>query len=832
MPRHATLSLLPLLAALGAAPPPPAIDCHGDPLPPGAVARLGTTRGYHVGANRLSWSPDGKLIAALEQGGSVRAFDVPSFRVRWLAPEPDTAPDSFSNSTLAFSRDGKQVAVANFTSDLVRVLDADTGRELARVRTGNRPWSVSFGSDGTLAYAVYGKGVFLWDWHRKAEPRLLYSRKDVRQAAFSPDGKTVVSRTASEGGQLVVDCTVHDLTGKELSKHVLPAVEWHATLSPDGRFVVGPLKGGKSFLLIDPATGKTLHKVGADLDYYSYPSFSADGSSLTAGDEAGRARVWDTRTGKLSRSYDLGVGGLTNAALNANGTRLAVCVRADSRVHAYQLSVVKARPLLPELPGHGRGPVRAAFTPDGREVVTVQQGQQRYPIRDWEKWSVRRWDVATGKELAAFEHDLKGAVFETAVSPDTRLAVAMTDLGRFHVFDTGTGKQIADWMGPTRKIPPATERGRGGAGEARSVVFVTPTLIAAHAGKGLLLWDARTGKELPAIEGWERAPGLKLPEVTPYQPHVASGTGRDVWLVGGQTSKGARAVLVDPANPWSRRALPAQDWMPWLMTRSADGRMIVAVTRHEGEYGVRVIETDTGKDRMNIPAGKLWVNAVALCPRGRLLAFGGDRKAGVSVWDLDAGRLVRTFTGLGASFDRLVFSPDGTRLVSSGWENAPLVWDVTAYQTSNTPPAEDLDKAWAALVGEDAAAAWVGIRTLAASPKSVPFIRARLKGLTMPGVWRVKTLAAALEAGPRDAWQALEELDRHGHDAVPALRAAVAERPDLASAAQWLTRLKTARVADGTSALVARRACEALERLGTPEALALAAETARKWGER
>src|SRR5262249_31634593 len=94
-----------------AAPPPqvqnqPRLDRHGDPLPPGAVARLGTVR-FRVAAEvqTLAFAPDGKTLAVASYAG-LSLFDtasgkrVANFKRTWSHPEV----------LLAFSPDGKRLA--------------------------------------------------------------------------------------------------------------------------------------------------------------------------------------------------------------------------------------------------------------------------------------------------------------------------------------------------------------------------------------------------------------------------------------------------------------------------------------------------------------------------------------------------------------------------------------------------------------------------------------------------------------------------------------------------------------------------------------------------
>src|SRR4051794_13868907 len=56
--------------------PQPRLDGHGDPLPPGAFARIGTTRLWtRCKTPPLAYSPDGKLIASGEYDGKVHLWD-------------------------------------------------------------------------------------------------------------------------------------------------------------------------------------------------------------------------------------------------------------------------------------------------------------------------------------------------------------------------------------------------------------------------------------------------------------------------------------------------------------------------------------------------------------------------------------------------------------------------------------------------------------------------------------------------------------------------------------------------------------------------------------
>src|SRR5439155_2021244 len=145
----------------------PRTDRYGDPLPEGAIARLGTVRFLHAGI--------------------VRA--------------------------VAFSLEGTTLASAG-VDKMIRLWDVTTGKELQRL-SGHANWvyCIAFSPDRkTLASAGVDQTIRLWNLATGKEFRQLRGhQKAVNSIAFSLDGKVLAS---GSNDQTIRFWEV--LTGKEL----------------------------------------------------------------------------------------------------------------------------------------------------------------------------------------------------------------------------------------------------------------------------------------------------------------------------------------------------------------------------------------------------------------------------------------------------------------------------------------------------------------------------------------------------------------------------------------------------------------------------------------
>jgi eukaryotic-like serine/threonine-protein kinase len=310
---------------------------------------------------------------------------------------------------------------------------------------------------------------------------------------------------------------------------------------------------------------------------------------------------------------------------------------------------------LQDLQGAGFGPV--AFAGDGTPLqLTVAPARNELTLID----------LSQGKVASRFALPVAGLQFsdELAVSADGSSVAAAT---------TGQDGQPAGillWHAASRDwLPLLPFRAAGALAYAPD-----GTLLAAGDEDGLIaVWSVRTGRPVASLQGSRNGiRSLAFGRNCRRAPNMADRE-TDAWLLAAG-DEGGTITIWDLTRQLPRSYCRGNGYDVSAVVFSPDGVTLAC----SGHSEVRIWDALTGQPLLNPTAYSDDLRGLAFSPNGRLLAAGGQQheRRSVAVWELTAGRGVRSLRGLACPISRTCFSPDSRYIaaLAHNWELG--IWDL------------------------------------------------------------------------------------------------------------------------------------------------------------
>jgi WD40 repeat protein len=786
------------LPARGKSPPaekkPAHLDRSGDPLPAGALARLGTLRLRRPCAiHAVAFSPDGKILASGDGlgGETVSLWEVKSGK------ELRPLGNGRRNGVFCFAPDGKTLASGDIGNSPT-LWEVATGKEIRRFRKGAdqdehlSTGSLAFSPDGKVLAAGDTDGrIILWKVATGQEIRTLKGQaKWVDAVAFSRDGKTLVSGSWDHTTRVW-----QWATGKELRKH--PGQ--FGGLSPHGKILAtftdrNPGKGTAHVEEIAPdmdtvhvwemATGKELRRFRGSASIIS-GAFAPDNKTLAVVDFSDPTiRLWNTRTGKPAGQLHGNYQSAFTVAFSPDGNLLASAGKevGGSPVRLWEVASGKR---LHQGEGHENPVTSLAFSPDGQTLASGSGDG-----------TVRLWTVAAGKLQRSFtEH--RDVVWSVAFSPDGKTLASESSDRTIRLWEPDTGKQ---------RLKLQTSYFFDRVAFSPDGRLLTSTIVDGKYSH-ICLWESNTGKEIRRFgkhEGGTRS--LAFSPDSRFVAWAGYEGSFDLWDV----ATGKKVCRFRGHTFW----LTSVAFAP-------DGKALASGSE---DATVRFWETATGKELFKIESpGKKKVGCVAFSPGGRVLAWGAEDGV-VHLWEVASGKEILRLKGHAADVNAIAFSPDGKLLASGSNDTTILLWSLAESARQGLLPratARDLEVSWRALAGTDAPVAYRAVWALAGTPRpAVRLLQKRLRPAVPVSAERLEELIADLDnARFAVRRRAACELQKLGELVVPALRK-ISKR-DLSvevkhRISQLLRKLESSSLSPDQ--LREDRALAVLEYVGSPEA--------------
>ena len=448
-------------------------------------ARTGKGRppfsGIMGGANAVSYSPSGLIIAAAHSDWTVRLWDVSTGK--------STSPSTLRGHTaeihaVEYSPDGKRIASGS-ADKTIRIWDphADTDSEslIAILPYRDSVRSIAFSPDSRMLAGGSDDGIIqVWNAdtgdriyefrdHTDSVQAVHFSRHRTELVSASLDRTAILWSLVGEGGKLHPPI-----------QHKVPV--YAAKFSPDGStFATGG--ADKLIRLWDTSTAKHNTTFTGHKDSVPDFDFSPDDSTLASGSPDGTILLWDRIGKRVNIEIPGHTGGIKALAYTADKRIRACGTGLDGKLRLWDAGTSSELSILNEHTGLTKA---VTFSKDGKIIASGGSEDDTIFLSDVLK--ILEPDEAFSKDslITILKGNIHG-ITALAFSPaDTTFASGGAD-GRIHLLDVATGRELKTLRGAQSTIT--------------SLTFVVDGthLFSGEENGTIRQWNALTGEEVGTV---------------------------------------------------------------------------------------------------------------------------------------------------------------------------------------------------------------------------------------------------------------------------------------------------------------------------------------------
>lgn len=664
------------------------VDLYGDPLPSGAIARLGTVR--YPFLHPIAFAPDSRTIIGIlgaftpdeSLSASIGRLDARTGKL----VRNENPGGKFHHGSVV-TPDGK-IAVA-----VERILfgklgetgppsfrltwrDTATGEQLAWVPCDHNDWLRCVSADGNIAVTGnpnMNATIRIWDRKTRKQTDGFHMKHGDQCSAISPDGKSVAFVTWEEGVRL------WSFAAGQAPKTILASSKgfqpFKVTFSPDGKtLAVGGFRG--DLKLVDVASARVFRTFKWKHPCPDAITFSPDGRRIAladAGVSNDHLAVWELASGKLLHHVDgFSGGGVNGMAFSPDGHFLAV-----GRDSLKVWDLASGECLSDRFPGHSGWIEPAVFL--GRSNTVATAGGDG---------AVRLWDARTGRQKLSIQQE-DSIIRDLAVSPDGKLLATSLPTGfvldemgedgcAVRIWDAETGKKLHELAG-RKKLKEVWRLNFSADGKR---------LAGVDTGGIVRVWNVDDGSLTSEIE---LESGLRTNSSVRDDPfgeedmsHSLFSPDDDWIVINGREAK-VRVFSVKTGKELQTFGDDGVEALHMAMTQ--DEKRLLAI-----EYGVRIQpkvyevrlwDLSSGKEIWHqnlppdLPSGVSLGGPLAISADGARFAVPvAAATMEIKIGDLATGQFLQTIK-LDHQPRSMTFSPDGRLLVAGMYDGTAITWYVS-----------------------------------------------------------------------------------------------------------------------------------------------------------